>query len=101
MPIIPPPFSDSDLKIAGGAIVLLGASMLGAGAVFGERAFAHVAFAAALCGPSQGHCLSCGLALVSLAGAGAAFALGGHLLFQRAEVHAVSGRVWAIAALTE
>jgi hypothetical protein len=62
MPII----DDQERNILGGGLLLIATSATALGSALAVEAWDHMAFAAGLCGPTNGHCLACYAAVGSL-----------------------------------
>lgn len=79
-----------EFRLLGAALIALAVALGGAGAAAGLVAAEHMAAAAALCGPANGHCSLCLaadsllIAAVGAAGVGLRFSLKSRLATQRA-----------------
>lgn len=82
------PMTSDERKLTGGALLVLGGSLGALALALGIRATDHMAAAAALCGPTTGHCLLCFGAVATFvaafgAGAFATSMLGGVPIVRR------------------
>lgn len=75
------PITDqSERKILGSALLVLGGSLGGLAAALGAMALDHMTLSASLCGPTTGHCLTCVGAVACMAAALVAVGAGLSLL---------------------